>query len=321
MNHSPLCFVTLAVAVTLAAPAFAAGKAPSRDRDAILAMTGNYKVRFDMRETVALTPGYTPLEPKLSGGYEAVRVIADRGDFISLQHILVGDQGGKPVVVKHWRQDWTYQPAKILSYEKANRWSIRAVPVAQRKGAWSQTVWQTDDSPRYGGLGRWTYSGGVTRWQSDETLRPLARRDAIRSPVYAWYSGWNRHVLTPVGWVHEQDNAKMGLRDGTPTTFVHEVVLNTYVRSDAFAVKAADDYWASTKTYWGEVRRAWDRAIDKDAGVTVTEEAQNGSVTGPRLMELADQIAEGKIQTDPAVIEARALISGPSKERPVPPKT
>ena len=150
--------LAFALAFSLALPALAAaGTAPEKDRQSILAMAGNYKVRFDMRETVSLQPGYEPLGPKLSGGYEAVRVVEDRGDFISLQHILVVEDDGKPAIVKHWRQDWTYEPAKVLAYETANRWRLEPRGAAARKGAWSQTVWQTDDSPRYGGLGRWTY--------------------------------------------------------------------------------------------------------------------------------------------------------------------
>lgn len=311
--------LAIAIAFSLALPALAtAGPAPERDRQSILAMAGDYRVRFDMRETVSFRPDYTPLEPKRSGGYESVRVVEDRGDFISLQHLLVvEDENDKPVIVKHWRQDWTYEPAKVLTYEAASRWTLTPVSAGARKGAWSQTVWQTDDSPRYGGVGRWTYEGGVASWQSERTLRPLARRDAVRKPVYAWYAGWNRHALTPTGWVHEQDNAKLGLKDGQPVTYVHEVVLNTYARSTAYPIKAADDYWAATKGYWAEVRRAWDRAVAKDSGVTVTEEAENGSIVGPRLMGLADEIAEGKATTAAAVAEAVALIGGPAKARPL----
>jgi hypothetical protein len=305
----------LAIAAPGAAPA--ADKAPERDRRSILAMAGDYKVRFDMRETIAFVGDYKPLEPKRSGGYESVRVVEDRGDFISLQHLLVVEDGGETVVVKHWRQDWRYQPAQVLTYERANRWTLRPLPAAARKGAWSQTVWQTDDSPRYGGTGRWTYDGGVASWQSDRTLRPLARRDAVRHPVYGWYAGWNRHALTPTGWVHEQDNAKMGVKDGQPVTYVHEVVLNSYERSTAYPVKAADDYWAKTKGYWAEVRLAWDRAIAKDRGVTVTEEAENGSVTGPKLMGLAEALAEGKTDGAAAAAEARAVIAGSEKMRPL----
>ncbi len=309
--------LAFALAFSLTVPVVAvAGPAPEQDRQSILAMAGNYKVRFDMRETVSLQPGYEPLGPKLSGGYEAVRIVEDRGDFISLQHILVVEDDGKPAVVKHWRQDWTYQPSKVLEYETANRWGLKATGAA-RKGAWSQTVWQTDDSPRYGGLGHWTYEGGVASWQSERTLRPLARRDAVRHPVYSWYAGWNRHTLTPTGWIHEQDNTKLGLKAGQPVTYVHEVVLNTYSRSDKFPMQAADDYWTATNAYWAGVRLAWDRAIAKGGGITVTEEAQNGSVTGPKLMGLADEIAEGRTDGAKALAEAAALIAGPEKMRPL----
>ena len=310
--------LTAAFAVTYALPAAAAGKPSAEDRASILAMAGDYKVRFDMRETVPFVGDYKPLEPKRSGGYESVRGIEDRGDFISLQHMLVVDgEDKKPVVVKHWRQDWTFQPAKVVVYESAGRWVLKAVPAAQRKGAWSQTVWQTDDSPRYGGVGKWVYDHGVARWQSDETLRPLARRDAVRHPIYTWYVGVNRHALTPTGWVHEQDNAKVGERDGKPVTYVHEVVVNTYDRFNGYPVAAADDYWAKTKGYWADVRTAWDAAIARDGGVRVTEEAQAGSVTGPKLMGLADEIAEGKIEVAKATAEAKALIAGAEKARPL----
>ena len=307
-----------AFAFSFALPAAAAEKPPERDRQSILALAGDYKVRFDMRETVPFVPDYKPLEPKKSGGHEVVRVIEDRGDFISLQHMLVSEGADKkPVIVKHWRQDWTYEPAKVVVYESSGRWTLKPVPADKRQGAWSQTVWQTDDSPRYGGVGKWVYDHGVARWQSDETLRPLARRDAIRHPVYTWYVGVNRHALTPTGWVHEQDNAKLGLKDGKPVTYVHEVVLNTYAKSSGFTVKAADDYWAKTKSYWADVRLAWERQIAADGGVTVTEEADNGSVTGPKLMGLADDIAEGKVDTAAAAAQARALIASSERMRPL----
>src|SRR5690554_6171483 len=99
-------------APALAQSAGAEAAAASRfeqDRQAILAQAGDYRVRFDMRETVAFQPGYEPLEPKRSGGHEIVRVIQDDGRFISLQHTLVMEHGGQVHVIKHWRQDWTYE--------------------------------------------------------------------------------------------------------------------------------------------------------------------------------------------------------------------
>lgn len=297
-------------ALAQAAPATATADASYlRDRQAILGMVGNFRVRFDFRETTPFVAGYAPIDDKVSGGYESVRVVEDSATRISLQHILVVEDHGKSVVVKHWRQDWTYQPKEVLTYEAPGKWVLTPVSEVDRKSAWSQTVWQTDDSPRYGAVGHWAYDNGVSRWMSEATLRPLARRDAVRHPVYDRYVGTNRHALTPEGWVQEQDNAKVGLKDGKPVTFVHEVVTNTYTRNDNFPVKAADDYWAATKDYWAAVRVAWDDAAAKGHGVKVTEEAENGSVTGLKLMGLAADIQAGKTTTAEAVAKARALIA------------
>jgi hypothetical protein len=281
-----------------------------RDRQSILAMAGTFKVTFDMRETVPFVADYVLLPARTSGGHEVVKVVEDSGTRINLQHLLVvaGDEGA-PVVVKHWRQTWAFEPDAVLTYTSAGRWDLRAVPAAERVGAWSQVVWQTDDSPRYGGVGRWSYDAGVTRWTSAPTLRPLARRDAVRHPVYNRYLGTNRHALTPTGWVHEQDNAKLGERDGHTLTFVDEVVVNTYVRDVDFDVAAADRYWERTAGYWAAVRDDWDSAIRRQRGVGVPEEAENGSQTGPRLMKLAERIVDGEMDAAAATAAARDEIA------------
>lgn len=281
-----------------------------QDRQAILAMAGEYRVRFDFRETVSFLPDYTPIEPKRSNGHEVVRVIEDTGPTIRLQHLLVvEDENEKPVVIKHWRQDWSWEPASVLTYQSSGQWAITPVPPEERAGAWSQTVWQTDDSPRYGGVGRWAHDLGVPRWTSGEGLRPLARRDAVRKPPYDRYLAVNRHALTPDGWVHEQDNAKLGPKDGRQVTYVHEVVLNTYRHFSDYPVEAADSYMDKTSTYWAAVRRAWDDVAARDGGIRVAEEADNGSVTGPRLMGLADDVVSGKTSTPDAIAQARRIIA------------
>jgi hypothetical protein len=293
--------------------------APEADRRAILAMAGTYKVKFDFREQTVFTPGYTPIDPKISGGREVVRVVEDTGNHIVLQHILVvkdpKDPASKAMVIKHWRQDWTYQPKSVLTYRGASVWADEAVSRADAAGAWSQTVWQTDDSPRYGGVGRWTHVNGTDSWTSSPTWRPLARRDAVRHPVYDRYYGVNRHALTPAGWVHEQRNDKMGMKDGQLVTYVDETVVNTYDKFSDFDVAAADSYWAATKDYWAKVRGAWDAKLAGGKPLTVTEVAETGSVTGEKLMGWADEIAEGKVSAADAEKQAIALIGalGPTR--------
>lgn len=283
-----------------------------QERQAILAQAGDYHVRFDMRETVALTPGYEPLDAKRSGGYEIVRVIEDSGEHIVLQHTLVMEHEGQTHVIKHWRQDWTYQPQTVLTYAGPDHWSLTPVSEADRAGAWSQTVWQTDDSPRYGGVGRWTFDNGYAQWTSDATTRPLARRDAVRGPVYDRYVGTNRHTLTPTGWVHLQDNVKLGEGQGDAgdlIAYVHEDVFNTYNHSADFDPAPGDAYWAATSEYWAAVRQAWDDAIAAGNGIVLEEEPQYGAVTGPILMGLADRIQAGETTTEAAIAEGRQAIA------------
>ncbi len=294
------------------APTSAAAQsaALAADRASILAMAGTFKVTFDMKETTPWRADYTPIPAKISGGHEVVRVIADTGRTIMLQHLLVvTDDKGKTFVIKHWRQDWVYEPATVLTYAGQGVWKLEDVPAAMRAGRWSQTVWQTDDSPRYGGWGQWTEEGGVRRWRSNWTWRPLARRDAVRHPVYDRYLGINRHSPSPAGWIHWQDNIKMGPVDGKVVPFVQEAVLNSYVRDDKFDVLAADAYWIATRDYWAAVRAAWDAAIAKGKGVKVAEVAETGSASGERLMALADDIQAGKLGTAEAIAKAEAIVA------------
>jgi hypothetical protein len=305
----------LAFAVLLAPVlALAQPSQQARDRLAILGMTGDFEVTFDFRETTVLASGYKAIPGKAVGGEEVVRAIEDTPGKVVLQHMLVAVIDKQPVVIKHWRQDWVYEPRTVLVYTAPGHWTLRPVPEAERRGAWSQTVWGTDDSPRYGAVGRWTYEDGVTQWLSSQTRRPLPRRDATRHPVYDHYVGANRHILTPKGWVQQEDNAKVGARGGKSTAFVRETVTNTYDRFEGFPVAAADAYWVKTGPYWAKVRAAWGRAIARNNGVAVPEDVELGSVTGERLMDWADEINDGKTQTAEAAARAEALIAKTSSQ-------
>ena len=90
------------------------------------------------------TDDYERKERKRSGGYESVRVVEDRGDFISLQHILTARPDDSPVIVKHWRQDWQFEPARVLTLIGGNAWEWRDVTNTDRVGARSQTVYRVD---------------------------------------------------------------------------------------------------------------------------------------------------------------------------------
>jgi hypothetical protein len=278
------------------------------DRADILAMAGDFRVRFDMQEATAWEPGYTPLERKISGGHESVRVIEDTGRKIVLQHLLVVDMDGESYVVKHWRQDWEYEPEKFLAYSDTNEWTWEPLDERQRNGRWSQTVYQVDDSPRYASYGEFETQGGIRRWRSHWTWRPLARRDAIRDTPYDRYYAINRHQTTPDGWIHWQDNMKMGEAGGELKPVVQEYVLNTYTRFDDYDTAAADAYWAATKGYWAAIRAKWDAVAATKGGIAIEEEAQTGTVISGRLLELADEVKDGMTSEAAAIAEATNLI-------------
>lgn len=234
------------------------------DRRSILAMVGDFRVKFAFDETLALKPGYTPKAPERSGGDEYVFVAEDRGDFIALQHILVAGSGKDAMVIKHWRQDWQYQPREILAFRGNKHFALQAVPSEQARGAWAQSVYEVDDAPRYAGVGRWSHDNGIDAWTSDFTWRPLPRREYTKRNDYQVLGAINRHTLTPGGWMHEQDNQKLQLSaDGKVTALVREVGINSYERTDKVDFSPGRAYWQKTAAFWAEVRKAWTDAAQQ----------------------------------------------------------
>jgi len=261
------------------------------DRKSILAMAGEYRVRFAFDETVALAPGYVPHDAQRSGGTELVEVIADRGDYISLQHILV--LGKDHTVVKHWRQDWRYQPKQVLRFRGNGRFETQTLGEAESHGAWSQTVYEVDDAPRYAGVGRWTHDDGEDAWTSDRTLRPLPRREYTKRSDYQALQAVNRHVLTPAGWVHEQDNTKLAQSaDGHWQALAREHGVNSYTHIHDYDFAAGRDYWAKTAAFWTGVRAEWERAFAR--GRFTTSPEPNGEPRIEAFFTLAERAQKGE---------------------------
>ena len=277
-----------------------------QDRKAILAMAGDFDVTFDFRETVSLTPGYELKKPKVLGAAEIVRVVEDRGDFIRLQQILVMKMGDDTIVTKHWRQDWQYEPASVLVFIGGNAWETRKVPASQRAGKWSQTVYQVEDSPRYGAVGAWTHSNGVSQWTPPAEMRPLPRRDMTTRQDYDAVLAVNRHIITPFGWVQEEENSKLVLR-GDHHVLVREIGLNTYKRTSRLP-RDGDDYWNATKAFWTQVRDDWSRLETSAPAFGLTIQGEPEPLYIP-ILTLADDVQAGKITTDAAVVEAKNVIA------------
>src|SRR5690606_35348023 len=144
--------------------------AQERDRRAILAMAGTYRVTSDILEVATFPDEGQRPRPYQSWGTEKVYVDRDEPGFVSLVHILemrvVGEDGriSEPMVTKHWRQDWRYEPAYVIEHEDGRRWRRRTLSAEERRGAWSQTVYQVDEAPRYGSVGRWAHNASFSSW-------------------------------------------------------------------------------------------------------------------------------------------------------------
>jgi len=285
-----------------------------RDRRAILAMAGPYRVSFDFLEVARFDPTLKPDAPYQSWGTEYVFVSEDREVFIALQHVLVMrvlQQDGaesEPFVTRHWRQEWRYEADAALAYQGSNTWVLKKIPEDRRRGTWVQSVYQVDDSPRYAASGRWQHSDSFSTWISDETWRPLPRREWSVRDDYQVLLGTNRHTITPSGWMQEENNLKLALDEtGKPrvTTpyLAREYGVARYQRIKNYDFAPGRNYFEKTEPFWAEVRAAW-RGISLRGRFKLVKPVDQGQLFVP-FFEYAERLTDGQ----PFVREdARAFI-------------
>jgi hypothetical protein len=289
-----------------------------RDRRAILAMAGTYRVTFDFLEVVPFTLQDKPVAPYQSWGTEKIYVDSDDGKSISLVHILemriVQKDGSisEPMVTKHWRQDWQYEPAHIVEYRGRDRWQRRKLDSAQARGAWLQTVYQVDESPRYASVGRWEHSSSFSTWSSAETWRPLPRREWSVRDDYQMLVGTNRHTIAPTGWIQEENNLKTVLTEARTVDAARPYVAREYgvaryerIRDADFA--QADEYYGHTKQFWDQVRDAWAQIFVKQGDVTLKGPVDKLGLFQPLFMHadaIATNGAEASQQNDAVIRDA-----------------
>ena len=250
-----------------------------RDRLAILAMAGNYRTSFDFIETVGFTAAYHPPAPYQSWGTEFVTVVEESERFISLQHILVmrislpSGEISEPIVMKHWRQDWTYEPTQITEFVGNQKWETRSLTPESTRKKWLQSVYQVDDSPRYQSLGNWQHLQNYSSWQSDTTWRPLPRREFSVRDDYDVLIGTNKHTINPTGWVQEEENLKVSLQEsGKHRVLAKEVGIARYERISNWDWSEGHRYWSNTGPFWREVRRQWSAEFSTDTNLLIKKD-------------------------------------------------
>ena len=283
-----------------------------RDRRAILAMTGAYQTTFDFIETMGFTADYAPGTPYQSWGTEYVYLVTDEPDFISLQHILVmrvqleDGELSEPMVIKHWRQDWSWQDRDLQTYTGFNRWQRTELDEQSAAGTWSQAVYQVDDSPRYETYGRWTHEPGYSHWESERTFRPLPRREFSVRDDYQALVGQMRISITPTSWVMEEDALKTVLNeDGTLRAeqpyLAREAGISRYQHIRDYDFSAGDEYWQRTGPFWAEVRAYWDELYTDSEGF-----ALHKSVDGMPLFAAIFNLAETHSGPEPDAAAIRS---------------
>lgn len=274
-----------------------------RDRRAILAMAGAYRVSFDFLETVGFEAGFEPARPYRSWGTEYVYVIADEPGFVSLQHVLVmvvEQEDGSlsdPFVTKHWRQDWRYEDRDLHEFVSHGNWRRTTLSEEEAAGHWTQAVFQVDDSPRYESHGEWVHHPTHSVWQGSETRRPLPRREFSVRDDYNVLVGSNRHTILPTGWTHEQDNLKAitdenGRLDSDQPFLAREMGMNRYERITSFDFSPGDEYWEETAAFWALVREAWAERFRAHDRIHLQAKVDGESMM-MTLFGMAEEIAEG----------------------------
>lgn len=276
------------------------------DKAAIRAMAGGYRVNFDFYEVTALLPNYELKPSKSDGADEMAHIIYEDNDTITIQHILeVGDGN----VVKHWRQDWTYEPKTLWQYEGkidgVDTWQRYRLTPKQRKGAWLQTVWQVDDSPRYASLGTWQHDKNSHIWQGHATNRPLPRREHSTRDDYDVLYSQNSHDIGTTGWVHLQNNLKeAGANTPNSRYIAREIAMNTYEKDDELAFGDAKAYWQETAPFWAVVRAYWADIFAKSSKISTVKEVNDSSmyeVMFKAADDYAKQVKAGSTPTEAAL--------------------
>lgn len=286
--------------------------AAERDRRAILAMAGSYRVNFDFLEIASFTGNGDRPRPYQSWGTEKVYVDVNEPGHVSLVHILdmrvLGEDGkvAASTVTKHWRQDWFYEPAQIIEYQQGNRWVRRALSAAERKGKWVQQVYQVDEAPRYGGIGRWEHNAAFSTWISGDTARPLPRREWTVRKDYNLLRGTNRHTVLPTGWLQEENNLKDTAGGATPFAG-REYGVARYERLKDGDFAGADAYYQATRGFWTAVMGQWEQYWQRHTTLDLKAHSdQSGDFA--KLFELADEFAEGKLKPAEAPARIRAVL-------------
>mgnify|MGYP003672293989 CR=1 FL=1 len=249
----------------------------TKDQNAIKEMCGCFEVTFNFAETFNYSKDstYKPSETKVDKGLEWAGLVTDDNNKISIQHLLQVGNPAKPMIIKHWRQDWIYENTDFYMYNGDNNWTFEQKDKKNVKKQWTQKVYQVDDSPRYEGSGSWVHVDGKSYWENTTTA-PLPRREYTKRSDYNITLRGNRQEITDYGWVHDQDNSKIIREAGKDdVVLAKEKGYNTYKRVADSKCKAAADWWVANNDKWQLVRNKWDEVYSRNTNLTLETKVDN----------------------------------------------
>lgn len=268
-----------------------------QDIESIKSLCGCFEVTFKYAETFATDKDYKLKDKYTASGLEWAGLVEGSDKKFVIQHILVVDDS---MIVKHWREDWTYQNTDVLQFNHDMQWKKLRLQPGEVAGQWTQSVWEVDDAPRYQGSAYWIHQNGQHFWKN-ATDAPLPRREYTKRNDYNVLNRGNTIQLTPNGWTHEQDNSKIIRKDGQPDqVLVLEKGYNIYKKVDDKKCFAAKDWWTKNVTYWNKVRTNWDELIAKKDIVTLRREVKSQTLTS-RLEDLENNAVANKEDVTPKI--------------------
>jgi len=277
-----------------------------QDREAIKSLAGFYKVTFNYAETFSPDDDYKFHERYRSSAKEIAIILEDSPKKIVIQHLLV--MRGDSMIIKHWREDWTYEDPTILAYDKNDTWKKVTLGANDVKGKWTQKVFQVDDSPRYQAIGTWVHVDGKHQWQSNSDS-PLPRREhgEAKRADYNVLNRGNTLYLTKDGWMFEQDNKKVNRTESGDQLIAMEKGLEQFVKTDPKSFAYAQTWWKQQEKFWKDARETWDAILTENNVIKLTSKVDN-KLLYEHFFALGDQSVKEKWSTEKNKESVRKII-------------
>ncbi|MBI1226367.1 MAG: hypothetical protein GC192_14130 [Bacteroidetes bacterium] len=273
---STLSFLAIVIALTAQTEA---------ERQAIKQFCGCFEVSFEYTETFPRYEDYHLAAPYKANAIEYMVLDEEIPNKLVIQNILVIND---TFFIKHWRQDWEYQPTNTFEFEGNKRWTTANTSPREVQGRWSQEVYEVDDSPRYSAVATWNFNDGKKVWESTADA-PLPRREYTKRSDYQILRRHNRLILDEEGWVHEQDNQKIAIDSANQQhIIVEEKGWNTYHRIDPKRCQAAAEFWNERRWFWSQVRAVWNNLLVKPGSYTL-EKMRGSDFLSDELEKLSTQ--------------------------------